>query len=391
MKKKRLRFLFMMNVLCYMWIGITGAKEHIIAAQTEENNQTENITIEDFVDSTDFTEIQEILDKQLEDVDFSFWDSIKALSGGKGVAGVSDVVTMGKNVIQGEIKQNKSLWLQCFSIAIIVGMFSNFSMIFKNYQVGETGFYIGYLMLFAILFPAFYSMFRVAQQTMGGLILFMKTLLPVFFMMVATSSGAGTASTMYSNSLIMIGGVEFVIGKVLLPFLEIYFVLSMLNYISKEAKISKLVECLESIIKWGQKGIVGLVLGMNTIQGLLLPAVEEVKKNAVLKAGGAIPVVGDAFTSVAETVLSVASLMKNAVGVAGIIAMILLCAVPILKILLYTLIFKITAAILEPLGEKRICECFHSVAATAGMLLRLEGTALLLFSITILILSSATG
>ena len=120
----------MMNVLCYMWIGITGAKEHIIAAQTEENNQTENITIEDFVDSTDFTEIQEILDKQLEDVDFSFWDSIKALSGGKGVAGVSDVVTMGKNVIQGEIKQNKSLWLQCFSIAIIVGMFSNFSMIF---------------------------------------------------------------------------------------------------------------------------------------------------------------------------------------------------------------------------------------------------------------------
>ena len=167
---------------------------------------------------------------------------------------------------------------------------------------------------------------------------------------------------------------------------------SKLTFLNRSIlKISKIVECLESLIRWGLKGTIGLVLGMHTIQGLLLPAVEEVKKNAVIKAGGAIPVVGDTFTGVAEMVLSVANLMKNAVGVAGVIAMILLCTVPLLKILLYTVVFKITAAVLEPLGEKRICECFHSVATTAGLLLYLEGAALLLFSITILILSSATG
>lgn len=386
-----MQFLFVLYVLCCIGTGLVGKTECIRATQTGEDNQTEDITIEDFMASSDFSEVQDILDEQLADTDFSFWDSVKALSGGEGITGFSDIVTTGKNAIQSEIKQNKNLWLQCFSIAIIVGVFSNFSMIFKNYQVGETGFYIGYLMLFAILFPTFYSMFRVAQQTMDGLILFMKALLPVFFLTVATSSGAGAASAMYSNSLLMIGGVEFVIGNLFLPFLEIYFVLSMLNYISKEAKISKLVECLESLIRWGMKGTVGLVLGMQTIQGLLLPAVEEVKKNTVLKAGGAIPVIGDTFSGVAETVLSVASLMKNAVGIAGIIAMILLCVIPLLKILLYTLIFKVTAAVLEPLGEKRICECFHSVGTTAGMLLYLEGAALLLFSITILILSSTTG
>ena len=390
-KRKTIICFWILYVVCCIGTGLIVEQEKISAAQTGEKKQTENITIEDFMDSSDFTEIQDILDEQLADTDFSFWDTIKTLSGGEGVAGVSDIVAMGKEAVQKEIKQNKSLWLQCFSIAIIVGVFSNFSMIFKNYQVGETGFYIGYLMLFVILFPAFYNIFRIAQQTTDALILFMKALLPVFFLTVATSNGAGTASAMYSNSLLMIGGVEFVIGKVLLPFLEIYFVLSMLNYLSKEAKISKIVECLERLIRWGLKGTIGLVLGMHTIQGLLLPAVEEVKKNAVIKAGGAIPVVGDTFTGVAEMVLSVANLMKNAVGVAGVIAMILLCTVPLLKILLYTVVFKITAAVLEPLGEKRICECFHSVATTAGLLLYLEGAALLLFSITILILSSATG
>lgn len=390
-KRKTIICFWILYVVCCIGTGLIVEQEKISAAQTGEKKQTENITIEDFMDSSDFTEIQDILDEQLADTDFSFWDTIKTLSGGEGVAGVSDIVAMGKEAVQKEIKQNKSLWLQCFSIAIIVGVFSNFSMIFKNYQVGETGFYIGYLMLFVILFPAFYNIFRIAQQTTDALILFMKALLPVFFLTVATSNGAGTASAMYSNSLLMIGGVEFVIGKVLLPFLEIYFVLSMLNYLSKEAKISKIVECLESLIRWGLKGTIGLVLGMHTIQGLLLPAVEEVKKNAVIKAGGAIPVVGDTFTGVAEMVLSVVNLMKNAVGVAGVIAMILLCTVPLLKILLYTVVFKITAAVLEPLGEKRICECFHSVATTAGLLLYLEGAALLLFSITILILSSATG
>lgn len=390
-KRKIIKFLFILYVLCCIGTGLIWEKESVNAAQTGENNQTENITVEDFIDSSDVIEVQDILDEYLTDTEFSFWASVKTLSGGDEIAGIFDIVGIGKQVIQDEIKKNKSVWLQCFSIAIVVGVFSNFSMIFKNYQVGETGFYIGYLMLFAILFPTFYSMFRVVQQTMEGLILFMKALLPVFFLTVATSSGAGTASAMYSNSLLMIGGVEFVIGKVLLPFLEIYFVLSMLNYISKEAKISKLVECLENLIKWGLKGTVGLVLGMQTIQGMLIPAVEGIKNNAILKAGGAIPIVGDTFSGVAETVLSVASLMKNAVGVAGIIGMLLLCVVPILKIAIYTLIFKATAIILEPLGEKRICDCFHSVATTAGMLLYLEGAALLLFCITILILSSATG
>lgn len=386
------RFL-LLYLLCWMGIGLIGGKEVVYAAEHEntETDPAQEITIDDFLSSSDFSDVQDILDEHISQTGFSFWDSVNRLSNGENTIEISDILAEAKEVIQEEIKTNKNLWLQCFSIAIAVGIFSNFSMIFKNYQVGETGFYIGYLMLFALLFTSFYSMFRVAEQTMDGLILFMKALLPVFFLTVAASNGAGTASSMYQNSLLMIGGVELVIGKVLLPFLEIYFVLSLLNYVSKETKLSKLVECLEGIIKWGLKGTVGLVLGMNTIQGLLLPAMEEVKKNAILKTGGAIPVLGDTFTGVAETVFSVARLMKNAVGIVGIIGMLLLCAVPILKVALCTLVFKVTSAVMEPLGEKRVCECFHGAAATAGMLLYIECSSLLLFSITILILASATG
>ena len=45
--------------------GLTGTKESLKAAQTDENDQTENITIEDFMNSSDFTDVQNILDELL--------------------------------------------------------------------------------------------------------------------------------------------------------------------------------------------------------------------------------------------------------------------------------------------------------------------------------------
>lgn len=366
-------------------------KEDNQSEQQIEREKEQEITVEDFFEESDFGEIQNILDTNLKKSEFSFWGMVEKFTSGQEAWNFSEILPEIKKVINEEIGKNKTLWLQCFSIAIAVSFFSNFSLVFKNNQVGETGFFIGYLMLYTMLFSTYYGIFRMVGQTIETLLLFMKALFPVYFLTVAAANGAGAASVMYQNVLLIIGGVELIMEKIFLPFLEIYFVLSMVNYVSKEEKLSKLVECLESFIKWGLKGLVGLVLGLHTVEGLLLPALEEVKRNTVLKTGGAIPVVGDTFTGVAETALSVAKLLKNAVGVTGILGVIALCALPVLKLCLYAFIFKLGSGVLEPVGEKRICKCFQAASSTACLLLYLEFAGILLFCITILILSSATG
>ena len=111
----------------------------------------------------------------------------------------------------------------------------------------------------------------------------------------------------------------------------------------------------------------------------------------MLKTGKAIPVLGDTFESVSETFFSIASLLKNAVGLSGIVCIILLCAAPVLKLLVYTVVFKLGTAILQPVSEKRIWNCLNGISNTAGLLLYLEVVCILLFSITIIIVAKGTG
>lgn len=360
--------------------------EQIYAESTEED-----LLVEEFLDEDGIKEMQQMLEEQLPNTSFSMSEYIKQLIFGEQPFSITDVGNTIKEAVMEEITANTNLWKQCFFIALIAAFFSNFVMMFQNKQVGETGYYIGVLLLFSLLITAFVGVFSVAEKMLTMLVTFMKVLLPVYFMLTAASSGQSVASGGYQLALLVVTLVDYMIKAVLLPAVKIYFFTVLINQLSKTDKFSKFLELLDTGIRWTMKGLLGLVTGLNVVQGLLLPGVQKVKQNAFLKTGASIPVVGDLFTGVTETVLSVLSLLRNAVGVAGVVTMLLLCFIPLIKLVVYALVFRAEAALLQPMGGGQICECMTGVSKTAGFLLYLEFVSMLLFGITILILSFSLG
>lgn len=363
----------------------------ICIASEKEQGDSEEILIEQFLEDSDLSDIQKILNDNLEQVQFSFMDYMIDLVKGKVSFSMESVASQVKDAFFQDIKGNKSFWYQCLSIAIIAAFFSNLATIFQNKMVGEVGYYIGYLILFTLLVSGFSKIFSVAEQLLMLFVFFMKALIPVYFMMAAASNGSVAAAGGYQMALLAIGVVEFVIGKIVLPAVEIYFMLVLINHLSKEDKLSRLLELLEMGIKWAMKGMLGMIVGLNAVQGLLLPGIQKVRQNVILKTSEVIPVVGDALSGITETVLSVAGLLRNAVGVAGVTAILLLAIVPVLKIISYSVIFRLEAVFLQPLGEKNMCDCFVGMAKTAEFLLYIEVVSMLLFCLTLLIVSYSLG
>lgn len=356
-----------------------------------EDRDRETELVEDFLDEDDMSEIEELLQDNLEQDDFSFRAYVMDLVSGKEPFSILDIGKTIKKAIYAEWEENLHVWKQCFFLAFFIGFFANFSTLFRQGQVGDTGSYVGYFFLFSTLVGVFSGLFLFSRQLINLIVQFMKVLLPVYFMMTAASNGQIAASGGYHVALLVITIVDMVLKNILLPAIEIYFFVVLIDQLSKEDQLSKLQELLENGLNWTMKGLVGVVTGMNVIQGLLLPAVQRVKQNIWLKTGQAIPVVGNVLSGAAETVLSVACLLRNAVGVAGVVGLLILCAVPLLKIGMYVIVFRVEAAVLQPLGAERLCDCFVKVSKTAGFLFRLELVTMLLFGITILLLSVSMG
>ena len=126
---------------------------------------------------------------------------------------------------------------------------------------------------------------------------------------------------------------------------------------------------------------------MNTLQGLLAPAIDSLKRSAVTRTAGAIPWIGDVAGGTAELVLGTASLIKNGIGVAGTVIVIAVCAGPILQVLILSFLYKLAGALVQPVSDKRITACISGVSTGYELLTQVLFSTALLFLITLAVVA----
>lgn len=387
---KHQKRLIMGVIIFLIVIGIPQVK--VWASSLEQQDAAVQDTADNAVtEDIDYTQIQSVIDDVLtSDSKFDFMDYVNDLITGRKSFSLTGILEDLKDVISNEIKNNISTFTGLISIAVIAAVFTNFSYAFHNMQVADTGFYVAYLLLFSILTGSFITASTMAAETLSSLLEFMKALVPAYFMAVAFSSGAGTSMVYYQVTLFLITFVEILLIKIIIPLINIYLVLSMANNLSKEDMLSKLTELIETLMSWALKTLLGVVVGFNAVQGLITPVSDKIKKSVFLKATGAIPGVGDIFGGVAESVIGAGILLKNAIGVAGVIVIVVLCAVPVIKLAVMTLIYKVSSAAVQPISDKRMIKCISASAEASMFLLQTVLVGAILFIITITIVAATT-
>lgn len=375
-----------------IWMGILFLLVLLILLSKKEKVYAgSDITGETIDSDFDYNEIQEVIDEVLaSNNNINFEDYVAQLVSGERKFSLKQIGNDIQDAVIKEVKSNTGIFTSLLSIAVIAAVFTNFSYAFKNTQVAETGFYVAYLLLFSILTASFISASALTANTINAVLNFMKALVPAYFLSVAFVSSAGTSMVYYQVTLFLITFVDVLLLKIVIPMINIYLIVAMANNLSKEDLLSKLSDLLSVVIKWSLKTLLGIVVGFNTIQGLILPVTDRVKKSTLMKLAGAIPGVGDVLGSVTESVLGAGILLKNAIGVAGVIVIITICAIPVIKLAVTTLIYRVSSAAVQPISDKRMLNCVIASADAAALLLQTVLIGAVLFLLTITIIAATT-
>ncbi len=340
----------------------------------------------------DYSDLQEVIGDVLgEDNEFDFQEYIGKLMSGEEPFSLSAIADKFLEAVKGEINANMTTFGSLITIALLAALFTNLSIAFRNSQVSETGYYVTYLLLFGLLIGSFITASRIASAALGNLLDFMRALAPAYFMSVAFTTGQATSMMYYEATLLLITLVDFIIIKMIIPMINFYLVIVLANNLSKEDMLSRFAELFSSAIGWLLKSLLAAVIGFHTIQGLIVPVVDQVKRSAVIRATEALPALGDALGGVTETVLGTGILLKNAIGVAGLIIILVIIAVPLLKLLVITVVYKLGCAIMQPISDKRFIECISASSKSAAMLLQSVFVGAVLFLISITIAAVTTG
>ena len=213
--------------------------------------------------------------------------------------------------------------------------------------------------------------------------MFIKLLVPAYLISVGVSAGAVTAGASYQLMLFAVYGVEYILASGILPLIYSFAMLSVVNGVWIEEKLSFLIELLEKIIGWVLKGALGAVTGIGFFQALIAPVVDSARSSALQKLLSAIPGVGAAASGVAELVLGSAVVIRNSIGMVLLLLLLLLCAIPLLKMAVIAGMIKCAAAFMGIVSDKRITSCANRTGDACLLLLRTTGTAVLLFLVAI--------
>lgn len=354
--------------------------------QTELQKEAEETIWKEF----QFSEIEDLLDDIFPEKKTDFQDLIKKMLSGQTEPSLQVIGEMISDQFFYEWKSSKAGMVHILLIVIVAAVFTNFSNVFQNQQISEISFYVLYLLLITIGLNSFRILIVSASENLERLIGFMKVLGPVYFLAVAFAAGSSTSILFYNLVLLLIYLVELVILNFLIPFVQVYIVVKVMNNLSEEDYLSKFAELCETVIAWTLKTLLAGVTGVNIIQGLLSPAIDSLKRSVVGRSAEAIPVVGDAIGGVTEVMLGTAVLIKNGIGVAGALVCIGICLVPMIQMAVVTLLYKLIAAMIQPVSDKRIVGCISSIADGSQMLLRIIFTTGVLFLLTIAVVTATT-
>lgn len=365
----------------------TGSQAASAPAQEEEES------VQDTMDNFDFQDIQDFINEQKGETgwNLSFQEVMKDLMAGHLVQVFEKFLGAIKNTLFAEIHNGGVLMGQIIILGIFGAVFTNFSSVFNGSQISETGFFVTYLLLFTFLTTSFFQSITIAANVVEKILEFMKVLMPTYFLAVAFAGGSVSSVAMYEFTLWMITAAQWVIGSGLIPLVRVYMILVLAGHISKEEIISNLTELLEQIIGWGLKTLIGVVLGFHVIQGLVLPYVDSVKNSAVQKLIGLIPGIGQGASAVTQMILGSGVLIKNTMGMAAIIILLVIVAIPVMKLAVLMILYRCVAAVLEPVCDKRLVSCVSAAAKGHKLLLNMVMAAALLLIITVAVVCAGTN
>mgnify|MGYP002513079775 CR=1 FL=1 len=220
---------------------------------------------------------------------------------------------------------------------------------------------------------------------------FMQLLMPSYFLAVAFAGGSVSAVVMYEFTLWIMAAGQWILGNVILSLVKVYVLLGMAGNLVKEEFLSRLTQLLGQAAGWGLKTIPGLVLGFHLIQGLILPYVDSLKQGAVQKAVSLIPGIGQGASAAAKLLVGSGVLIKNTIGMAAMIILMVLIAMPMIKLLILLVMYHCVAAVMEPVCDKRLVNCVMAAAKGQKMMAQVVMAAALILVITVAVVCAGTN
>lgn len=285
-----------------------------------------------------------------------------------------------------EVVANSALLGKLVLLAIICAVLQNLTAAFEKGSTGQLTYMVTYLVMVALAIGSFTLAVNSGREVVDRMVAFMQVILPVLLTLLVAVGGFTAAAIYQPVVFISIALIATIIKNIVLPLLLFSAVLVLVSNLSSKFKVSNLAGLIKNVAM-GILGVMSTIfLGVLSIQGVAGAVGDSVVlRTAKFATDAFVPVVGGMFSDALEAIVSSSLLIKNAVGIAGVVVVLSIMLMPLLKILCIALIYKLAGAMIQPVEEGQVAGCLNDLGNSLLSVFAVVATAGLLFFFTLAI------
>ena len=293
-----------------------------------------------------------------------------------------------------EIKESITTLISILIIAVLHSILKAISDNLENDNISKIIYYAQYVLIVTIIMSNFTEIIRMIKDTSSNLVGFMNALIPILITLMTYTGSIVTGGLLQPIILFMINFLANTIQNILIPLVLITAALSIISKISEKVQITKITKFFKSSITWFLGIALTIFVGVVSLEGTLSSSIDGITaKTAKAAVSSIIPVVGKVLGDVVDSVLGCGVILKNAVGIVGIIVVIGICIAPVIKLGTLTIIYNLAAGIIEPVADGKIVKLLEEMGGIFKLLFAILCTlsVMLIIGVTLVVKISNSG
>lgn len=362
MKKivKRIVIIFLLIFLFFSASCLAGDTEEVQAEEILQS-QMNQLKISDFIEEGK---------KYTEEI-YKDFDLHSVLS--DAITGKIDNSKIAKSIftwIGEESFSQITLILNILIVIVIHSILRSFTEGLENKGIGKVAYYVQYIVIITMILTSFSEIITMVKDSIQSLVGFMNCLIPILITLMVTTGSIASAGMLEPILLFLMTLIANLIQGIILPLILASTVLIIMSHISEKVQVDKLAKFFHGSSIWILGVVLTIFVGVVSLEGSLTSNVDGITaKTTKAAVSSLIPVVGKVLGDVVDTVIGCSSILKNAVGIVGLIVIIGICIRPIIKLTVLMALYYLAAAVCQPIADGKIVKVLEQMGGTFKILL----------------------
>lgn len=299
-------------------------------------------------------------DLQAQLSDFSLVKALESIRTGQlKLNMISLLQVLGKIFFQ-EVLTHVALLGKLLVLGTLLALLEHLATAFEENTVARLAHGVGLLALLTVALSSFTMAMNTGRDAIGNMVGLMQSLLPVILTLMAAMGSLTTVSLMHPVIIMSLNLLGTLTRNVVFPLIFCAAILGIVNQLSERVQVSRLAGFFRDGSVMLLSLFITVFLGILMVQGAAGAISDGVGiRTARFATAVFVPVVGKILTDAVDVVVGCSLFMKNAIGIMGAVTLVFLCALPVMKILSAVIVYRLSAALMQPLGAQQLGDALH--------------------------------